>query len=245
MSIALNMITGKFKEPLIKEAINSVLPIVNELVFVDTSPGNNPNIEDIKSFNGAKIILYEEDMDFAKARNLNKKYTESEWIIRLDADEIVNECFLDEIVELSKSDASAIEAKLWHHMLHPDYIIDRDRDIKPILLRTNDFDWIHSVHEQPMFKCGYKKPAWHIKRNHYGWCLNPEHIYEKHRLYEKLGGITVIKTNYYPNWIVDFCKYYYGFTTLIKYKQPHPLVASKKLIELFPDLGTYTRFEVE
>lgn len=38
MSIALNMITGKFKEPLIKEAINSVLPIVNELVFVDTSP---------------------------------------------------------------------------------------------------------------------------------------------------------------------------------------------------------------
>lgn len=242
MSICVNMITGKFKEPFLKEAIISVLPILDEVVFVDTAPGNNPNIEDMESFSGAKIVPYHEPMSYAKARNLAKDSATTEWIIPLDADEVIHEKYLEEIKRHSRNrDIGALETRCWHHMYHPDYIIDRERDIKYSLIRRSVLTWERDIHEGAYVN-GVRIPTWHIRKNHYGWCRDPKSLYDRHKHYDSLMDTDLVNKNYTDDWLVNYAQFYYGFEFPTPYTEPHPTCIIDKLKEMFPDLGTFSMF---
>ncbi|MGD2433619.1 glycosyltransferase [Bacillus velezensis] len=75
----------KNEERYISRCLSSVQDIVDEIVIADT--GSQDNTKDIcKSFQ-ARVIDFEWENDFAKARNYALQHAEGDWILVLDADE--------------------------------------------------------------------------------------------------------------------------------------------------------------
>ena len=82
------MIT-KNEEKYLEQCINSVKDIVDEIIIVDT--GSTDKTKEIaKKFN-AKIFDFKWADDFSAARNESLKHAAKDWILVLDADEVIEE----------------------------------------------------------------------------------------------------------------------------------------------------------
>ena len=93
-TISLCMIT-KDEEKYLEQCLNSVKDIVDEVIIVDT--GSTDKTKDTaKKFN-AKIFDFKWIDDFSAARNESLKHATKEWILVLDADEILKEKDLEKI----------------------------------------------------------------------------------------------------------------------------------------------------
>src|SRR3989338_6646287 len=98
-TISLCMI-AKNEEKHIEECLNSVKDIVDEIIIVDT--GRTDKTKQIgKKFN-AKIFDFKWVDDFSAARNKSLKHATKDWILVLDADEVVESIDLNKIKELTK-----------------------------------------------------------------------------------------------------------------------------------------------
>lgn len=86
MSISLCMIT-KDEEKNIESSINSVKDVVDEVIIGDT--GSKDSTKELAKKLGAKIIDVKWQNDFSKARNETITHATKEWILVLDADEVV------------------------------------------------------------------------------------------------------------------------------------------------------------
>lgn len=84
MKLALNMMV-KNEAGNIAECIASVLPIVNEIIILDT--GSSDDTVSIARGLGAKIFYFEWCDDFAAARNEALSKVAADWVLVLDADE--------------------------------------------------------------------------------------------------------------------------------------------------------------
>jgi tetratricopeptide (TPR) repeat protein len=72
----------------LKNCLDSVRPIVSELIVVDT--GSKDNTQAIAMALGAKIFQYRWEDDFSMARNFAVSKASHEWILVLDADETIS-----------------------------------------------------------------------------------------------------------------------------------------------------------
>lgn len=95
-SISLCMIV-KNEEHFIRNCLNSVLPIVDEIVIADTGSTDN-TVSIAKEFN-ANIFQFEWIDDFAAARNATIEKATKDWILILDADE---EIALSDLIQFKK-----------------------------------------------------------------------------------------------------------------------------------------------
>jgi len=77
----------KNEEEYLPQCLNSVKSIVDEMVIVDTGSMDN-TVEIAKSFK-AKVIHHPWNNDFADVRNVSLKHATGEWVLVLDADEII------------------------------------------------------------------------------------------------------------------------------------------------------------
>ncbi len=94
-TISLCMIV-KNEEKHIEKCLKSAMPLVDEIIIADTGSTDQtiPIIEDLKKeFSDKKIQIIKTtwEHDFAKARNISIKDASSQWILIMDADEIM-EC---------------------------------------------------------------------------------------------------------------------------------------------------------
>jgi glycosyltransferase involved in cell wall biosynthesis len=96
-TISLCMIV-KNEERLLGGCINSVIPIIDEIIIVDT--GSNDKTIDVARSYGAKIFIKKWKNDFRIARNEYLKYASCDWILTLDADERIAHKDLAGIKEL-------------------------------------------------------------------------------------------------------------------------------------------------
>ena len=88
------MIT-KNEENYLEQCLNSVKDIVDEIIVVDT--GSKDKTKEIaKKFN-AKVYDFKWADDFSAARNESLKYATKDWILVLDADEVIDENDLNKI----------------------------------------------------------------------------------------------------------------------------------------------------
>lgn len=89
MNITLCMIV-KNEEKYIKNCLDNALKLVNNAIIVDT--GSNDKTKEIIMEFGEKVKLieYTWDNDFSKARNESLKHVDGDWILILDADEILD-----------------------------------------------------------------------------------------------------------------------------------------------------------
>ena len=90
---------AKNEEQFIEQAITSVLPLVSEIILVDT--GSSDRTCEIARALGAQIHHQEWSEDFSLPRNLSIQLAKSEWILVLDADEAIDSADLAKIRELT------------------------------------------------------------------------------------------------------------------------------------------------
>lgn len=77
----------KDEEAVLVRCINSVRDLVDEIIIVDT--GSNDSTKDIAENLGARVYDYTWDDNFSKARNFSLDQAGGEWVLVLDADEIL------------------------------------------------------------------------------------------------------------------------------------------------------------
>lgn len=86
----------KNEEKYIAKSIDSVKDIVNEIVVVDTG-STDSTLEILKNYK-VKLYNYKWENDFAAARNFAINKVNSDWILFLDADEILDESSKDNLI---------------------------------------------------------------------------------------------------------------------------------------------------
>ncbi|MBS5937494.1 TPR domain-containing glycosyltransferase [Clostridium sp.] len=86
----------KNEEKYIAKSIDSVKDIVNEIVIVDTG-STDSTLDILKNYN-VKLYNYKWENDFASARNFAINKIKSDWILFLDADEILDEASKDNLI---------------------------------------------------------------------------------------------------------------------------------------------------
>jgi len=94
------MIT-KNEEKFLESCLSSVKSIVDEIIIVDS--GSIDKTKEIAANFNAKIIDFKWDNDFSAARNESLKYATKDWIIVLDADEVVSGNDLEKIKRLTEN----------------------------------------------------------------------------------------------------------------------------------------------
>jgi len=99
-TLSLAMIV-KDAEPTLARALKSVSDACDELVVVDT--GSLDRSVEIARQMGAKIHRFDWIDDFAAARNCSFEHCQSEWILWLDADDVISEQSLRRLLEVKST----------------------------------------------------------------------------------------------------------------------------------------------
>ncbi|NOU81556.1 glycosyltransferase [Paenibacillus sp. LMG 31459] len=145
-TISLCMIVRN-EEKSLGRCLSSVADIVDEMVIVDT--GSTDRTKQIAADFGAHIYDFEWIQDFAAARNYSFSQATCEYILWLDADDVIEETDRERFKALKASLSSE------YHSVSMTYILSADDDGKPLVtLRRNrllrrdcQFQWIGAVHE--------------------------------------------------------------------------------------------------
>lgn len=86
-NISLSMIVKNEAQNL-TDCLNSVKNLVHEMIVIDT--GSTDSTKEIAHSLGAKVYDYSWQENFAEARNYALEYVNTEWVLVLDADEVLN-----------------------------------------------------------------------------------------------------------------------------------------------------------
>lgn len=105
MKVSLAMIV-KNEEEVLRECLKSVKNIVDEIILVDTG-SEDRTLEIAREF-GAKIYSFEWCYDFSAARNFAAEKCTGDWILVLDADEIVSIGSKKDLVDFAKENPNSI-----------------------------------------------------------------------------------------------------------------------------------------
>ena len=144
--ISLCMIV-KNEEELLAGCLESVYDICDEIIIVDT--GSTDGTKDIASKFTDKIYDFEWIDDFAAARNFSFEKAKMDYILWLDADDIVKEEDRKELLSVKENlDGSQDAVNMLYCITfdeygNPAFEFRRNRLVK----RENGFKWIGPVHE--------------------------------------------------------------------------------------------------
>ena len=184
-TISLCMVV-KDEEKLLEGCLNTVANAVDEIIIVDTG-STDKTIEIVKNFGKAKIFHFKWIDDFSAARNESLRHAAKDWILVLDADEVIDENGKNQIGELVKNEDYDA-----YMMPQKNYTNDGGFYISLIcrLFRNSKgYKFSGEVHElvEPSIKEKNGKLAvWDVTIHHYG-NSNPEIAKKKKEYYLKLA----------------------------------------------------------
>ncbi len=107
------------EECFLKECLESVRPIADEIIVVDT--GSTDSTKNIALSLGARVFEYPWRDDFAAARNFSLQQCSGDWILYIDADERLTPesmRLLPELISRAKADAYAVTIQNPQTMQH-------------------------------------------------------------------------------------------------------------------------------
>jgi GT2 family glycosyltransferase/glycosyltransferase involved in cell wall biosynthesis/Flp pilus assembly protein TadD len=90
----------KNEEAHLAKCLMSVKPIVDEMIVVDT--GSSDRSKDIAALLGAKVFEFPWTNDFSEARNYSLSHTSGDWVLVLDADEVISPQDYEKISRLTR-----------------------------------------------------------------------------------------------------------------------------------------------
>lgn len=188
--ISANVISGPFYEVFAEAALASIVDIVDEIIIVDTAPGENPNTEVNEKY--ATKLLYmprgeSKDFSFSAARDMALRNSSGDWIMKWDQDEVVHEkdaAVIKAATLLPKY--SAIELAFYHFMIYP--WLYQFIDKKVFLFKKDCATWSKGVHESLNIR-GEIFPIHDIKVFHMGYCRGQAEVFKRWKLYAEIEGV--------------------------------------------------------
>ncbi len=244
----------------IRESIMSVLPIVDEFVVAlgDSDPDDNTE-EIIKSINSPKIKIintvwdidkFPDGTENARQTNIAKNACSGDWLLHLQADEVIHEKYLDTIVNacrkyLNNKDIEGFLFQYKHFYGDYDHYIDfHGWYPKEIRLIRNKPD-IYSFRSAQSFKRvpdfdgkNYRQkhgtyPLNVIELNayiyHYGWVRPPEYMQKKTKSLDTIHKGQKTVEEIYKKKDPEFD--YGNMAKLPVFKGTHPKVMQDKIKE--------------
>lgn len=144
--ISLCMIV-KDEESVIGRCLESVRDIADEIIIVDT--GSTDRTKEIVSQYTDKIFDFEWVDDFSKARNFSFAKATKDYILWLDADDVILEEDYQKFMKLKKNLDTSIDI----YMMKYYYTLDREgnptlvQNRERLLKREKNYQWVSPVHE--------------------------------------------------------------------------------------------------
>lgn len=146
ITISLCMIV-KNEEDTISHCLESVKDIVDEINIVDT--GSTDKTKEILSIFTNRIFDFQWVDDFAKARNYSFQQATKDYILWLDADDVILESDQKKLLKLKETISEDVDSVMMNYHLATDEFgnvtskLKRNRLVK----RSRNFQWIGAVHE--------------------------------------------------------------------------------------------------
>lgn len=146
MEISLCMIV-KDEESVIERCLNSVKEVVDEIIIVDTG-SRDRTINKVKNL-GAKVYDFKWVEDFSKARNFSFSKATKDYIIWLDADDVLNEKDIDKFKILKENIDESIDSVTMNYVLSVNKNGEATSSLKRnrLVKASNNFKWVGKVHE--------------------------------------------------------------------------------------------------
>lgn len=181
ISISLCMIV-KNEEDVIGRCLESVKNVADEIIIVDT--GSQDKTEEIARKYTKNIYHFAWIDDFSAARNFSFSKATKDYILWLDADDVIEEKYQKMFLELKQSLSPEVDiVMLPYHIAfdeenNPTYSYYRERLIR----RQAHFHWAGAIHEAivPIGNIVFEKPAISHKK------LHPSDPDRNIRIFEKL-----------------------------------------------------------
>ncbi len=195
----------------LSRCLKSAKAVVNEIIVVDT--GSSDETKDIAHIFGAKVYDFEWDDDFSKARNFSLSKATGEWIMVLDADEVLSardyEKFRDIVrYACTRPVAFRIQTRNYSYLFNAIGFRQNQGEFpeeqgigwypsEKVRLFTNDsrirFEYpVHELVEPSLEKIRVPIEECPVAVHHYGTLSNIQ-IIEKTKNYRKLGQIKLKK----------------------------------------------------
>ena len=145
MKISLCMIV-KNEEDHLAECLNSVAGYVDEIIIVDT--GSQDNTVKIAEGFTDKIFNFQWVDDFSKARNYSLSKASNDWILVLDADEVVINFDKDDIFNFTKSNELSTGRINIINLIEDIYGLQKQSERISRLFNRNFYHYSGQIHEQ-------------------------------------------------------------------------------------------------
>lgn len=200
-TLSLSMIV-KNEERYLGQCLESVKNLVDEIVIVDT--GSEDRTKDIARIFGARVYDFPWKGDFSEARNFSLSKAEGDWILILDADEVIAERdhnLIRDLIRKNKKVAYQMTTRNYINRIvtnwvqnKGDYLEERGAGWFPSV-KTRLFpkdkrlrfeNPIHELIDYSVQRAGYKLKTCSVPVHHYGK-LNEKKEEEKFELYYELG----------------------------------------------------------
>ena len=209
-TISLCMIV-KNNENDIAKCLMSVKAIVDEMIVVDT--GSTDMTKALAEKYGAKTYVFKWTGDFGEARNFSLSQASCDWILILDADEVISPSDHDSLKKTVKETClkpAALNFIVRNYVSYPNtagwiqndgkyieeagtgFFLDEGRGLRLFPNNKNiRFDcYVHGSVQPSLLKCGIEIRKCNIPIHHYGY-LNQEKLAFKGKLYYLLQKETL------------------------------------------------------
>jgi len=203
--ISLCMIV-KNEEAFLDASLKSVATVLklDDVVIVDT--GSTDKTKEIAADNGAKVYDFEWCDDFSAARNFSTAKAKYDWVLALDADEVIQEVNINEIKSIIDSGSTSSVGSIQIISLPGNASSNISR-----FFNKKYHKWEGNVHEQivPVGKNSKKIIPLHLIAFHYGY--TPEVKKEKNKFKRNLRLLedSLHKTPDDPYLLAQIGKCYY------------------------------------
>jgi len=207
-TVSLLMIV-KNEEDILPECLRAMKPLMDEIVILDT--GSTDRTPEIARESGAQVRFYEWQDDFAAARNESLKHARCDWVLILDADEVVSTRdfpFLAAIMACGDYDAIELVQATYvqsTHMLNLIPVRDELEEARgcpgyvpsPLVRawrRDAGYYFEHRVHETAngsVIRSRGRIASLPVLIHHYGKLVSEKRLDQKAQLYLKLGQLKI------------------------------------------------------
>ncbi|GBD04189.1 SPBc2 prophage-derived glycosyltransferase SunS [bacterium HR19] len=180
-------IIARNEEKNIPNVLSSAKKFADEIVVVDT--GSTDRTPEIAREFGAKVYFFQWCDDFSAARNESLKHATCDWIMWLDADDVIDDFNIEKIIELKKN-LPPTKDSAYYFLIESKIIESKDSSSRNdawywyqlrLFPRHEEIKFEGRIHEQVIFsieKLKIKQKYTTIKITHTGY-HDPEKLQQK------------------------------------------------------------------
>jgi len=165
----------KNEEKFLKDCLESVRDVVNQIVIVDT--GSEDETGNIAASYGAEIYPFEWCDDFSAARNESIKYATGDWILWLDADERLKPENKAELLSLLRHETEPVAYIIHIENLLPDGKNYKLSSAHRLFNNHKNISFSGRIHEQvshSISRLGGRERECGVTLTHLGYALDEE-----------------------------------------------------------------------